>query len=107
MSKIDKYVALIPRIQSVLSGETDEIAKMSNMAAMLHFEFGFWWTGVYRVVSADELVLGPFQGLWPVLELRKAGKSAALHGERSARLLSLMSSSFQDISPVQAKAGAR
>ena len=29
------------RIQSVLSGETDEIARMSNMAALLHFEFGF------------------------------------------------------------------
>ncbi len=41
MSKVDKYVALIPRIQSVLSGETDEIARMSNMAALLHFEFGF------------------------------------------------------------------
>ena len=25
MSKVDKYVALIPRIQSVLSGESDEI----------------------------------------------------------------------------------
>jgi len=62
MSKVNKYVALIPRIQSVLSGETDEIARMSNMAALLHFEFGFWWTGFYRVVSADELVLGPFQG---------------------------------------------
>lgn len=62
MSKVDKYMALIPRIQSVLSGETDEIARMSNMAALLHFEFGFWWTGFYRVVSADELVLGPFQG---------------------------------------------
>ena len=38
MSKVDKYVALIPRIQSVLSGETDEIARMSNMAALLHFD---------------------------------------------------------------------
>ena len=28
MSKVDKYVALIPRIQSVLSGETDEIARI-------------------------------------------------------------------------------
>lgn len=27
MSKVDKYVALIPRIQSVLSGEADEIAR--------------------------------------------------------------------------------
>ena len=33
MSKVDKYVALISRIQSVLAGETDEIARMSNMAA--------------------------------------------------------------------------
>ena len=41
MSKVDKYVALIPRVQSVLSGETDEIARMSNMTALLHFEFGF------------------------------------------------------------------
>ena len=71
MSKVDKYVALIPRIQSVLSGETDEIAKMSNMAALLHFEFGFWWTGFYRVVSADELVLGPFQGPVACTRIRK------------------------------------
>lgn len=71
MSKVDKYVALIPRIQSVLSGETDEIAKMSNMAALLHFEFCFWWTGFYRVVSADELVLGPFQGPVACTRIRK------------------------------------
>ena len=36
MSKVDEYAALIPRIQSVLSGETDEIARMSNIAALLH-----------------------------------------------------------------------
>jgi GAF domain-containing protein len=34
---------------------------MANVAALLHEEFGFWWTGFYRVVG-DELVLGPFQG---------------------------------------------
>ena len=34
---------------------------MSNVAAVLHMTFGFWWTGFYRV-SGDELVLGPFQG---------------------------------------------
>ena len=37
------------------------IAKMANVAALLHSEFGFWWTGFYRVVK-DELLLGPFQG---------------------------------------------
>lgn len=62
MSKVEEYAALIPRIQSVLSGETDEIARMSNIAALLHGGLGFWWTGFYRVASAEELVLGPFQG---------------------------------------------
>ena len=37
------------------------IAKMANVAALLHSEFNFWWTGFYRVVN-DELLLGPFQG---------------------------------------------
>ena len=37
------------------------IARMANVAALLHQEMGFWWTGFYRVVG-EELVLGPFQG---------------------------------------------
>ena len=45
----------------MLEGETDVIAKMANVAAVLHESFGFWWTGFYRV-AGDELVLGPFQG---------------------------------------------
>ncbi|MBQ6292191.1 MAG: GAF domain-containing protein [Bacteroidales bacterium] len=55
------YKELIPQAESILEGETDEIACMANLAALLHRAFGFWWTGFYRVVG-DELVLGPFQG---------------------------------------------
>lgn len=44
-----------------MEGEQDLVAKMSNMAAVLHSAFGFWWTGFYRV-SGRELILGPFQG---------------------------------------------
>lgn len=38
MSKVDKYVALIPRIQSVLSGETDEIDRdyLEQIESMLY-----------------------------------------------------------------------
>lgn len=61
MSKEEKYRALLPRIESLLSGEKDGIARMANVAAMLHLEMGFWWTGFYRV-QGRELVLGPFQG---------------------------------------------
>ena len=49
------------QVAALLEGETDVIAKMANIAAVLHGTFGFWWTGFYRV-AGDELVLGPFQG---------------------------------------------
>ena len=56
-----KYQELLPQMAAVLAGETDLIANMANIAAMLHEAFHFWWTGFYRV-EGDELVLGPFQG---------------------------------------------
>lgn len=61
MTKKDKYESLLPQVRSICEGEKDMIAKMANVSALLHQEFGFWWTGFYRVEN-DELVLGPFQG---------------------------------------------
>lgn len=62
MTKEEKYAALLPAVHSLMSDEKDEIARMANLAALLHNEFGFWWTGFYRVDDGDRLVLGPFQG---------------------------------------------
>ena len=56
-----RYALLYEQIKSLLAGETDPVARMANVAAMIHFTFHFFWTGFYRVVG-DELVLGPFQG---------------------------------------------
>lgn len=61
MTKQERYEALLPQIESLVSGEPDAIARMANVAAVLHEAFGFWWTGFYRV-QGNELVLGPFQG---------------------------------------------
>ena len=61
MTKEEKYLALLPQMSALLSGEEDPIARMANMAALLHQEMGFWWTGFYRV-KGEELILGPFQG---------------------------------------------
>ena len=61
MTKEEKYRELLPQLQSLLGEEKDVVARMSNIAALLHSEMGFWWTGFYRV-SDGELVLGPFQG---------------------------------------------
>ena len=70
--KEEQYKLLVSQITSLIDGEKDMIAVMSNVAAAIHQTMGFWWTGFYRVVGDDcvphsdhevrELVLGPFQG---------------------------------------------
>lgn len=80
MAKEEQYKELVAQVAAVVAGETDMIANMANVAAILHEAFGFWWTGFYRVQNTDrfadriqntdrcadrvqtELVLGPFQG---------------------------------------------
>ena len=59
--KAQKYQMLVSQIASLIEGEDDQIAIMSNVAAAIPQEMKFWWTGFYRVVG-DELLLGPFQG---------------------------------------------
>lgn len=69
-SKQERYETLLLQVKAVISGETDDIANMANVAAMLHETFHFWWTGFYRV-SGNELVLGPFQGPLACTRIRK------------------------------------
>ena len=62
MTKKETYEEVIPQIRSLISGETDEISVMANVAAVLHTPFDeFFWTGFY-LVREGELRLGPFQG---------------------------------------------
>ena len=71
MKKEAQYDLVSRQLAALLEGESDPIAKMANVAAVLHESFGFWWTGFYRVASpchsgldpeSGELILGPFQG---------------------------------------------
>lgn len=61
MGKSEQYALVLAQIEALVDGESDRIARMANVAALLHETFGFWWTGFYRVQN-DELILGPFQG---------------------------------------------
>ena len=69
-TKQERYEALLPQIEAVVQDESDLIANMANVAAMLHETFDFWWTGFYRVIG-EELVLGPFQGPMACTRIRK------------------------------------
>ena len=61
MTKLEKYELLLPQVCSLIEGEHDEVAVMSNVVAALHESMGFFWTGFYRV-KEGELLVGPFQG---------------------------------------------
>ncbi|MBC7901603.1 MAG: GAF domain-containing protein [Saprospiraceae bacterium] len=55
------YDEIAPQIESLIAGETDLVANLANIAAVLKEAFGFFWVGFY-LRKEDQLVLGPFQG---------------------------------------------
>jgi GAF domain-containing protein len=60
-SKLEKYEAILPQIDALISGESDLFANLANISAALKEAFGFFWVGFY-LVKGNQLVLGPFQG---------------------------------------------
>ncbi len=69
------YAEILPQIEAVVSAETDMIANMANVSAILKEAFGFWWVGFYIVKpclsGGEELVLGPFQGPLACTRIKK------------------------------------
>jgi len=55
------YSEIAPQIEALIAGETDPVANLANVAAVLKEAFGFFWVGFY-LKKGDQLVLGPFQG---------------------------------------------
>ncbi len=60
-SRETQYENIIPQIRALIETETDSIANMANISAVLKETFNFLWVGFY-IVKKEELVLGPFQG---------------------------------------------
>jgi GAF domain-containing protein len=61
-TKVETYAAILPQIEAVISGTSDLIANLANIAAILKQAFDFHWVGFYRATGPDMLTLGPFQG---------------------------------------------
>ncbi len=70
MTKEEKYCEAYESIKSMVEAETDGIANMANVSAVLKDAFHFWWVGFYRV-DGEELILGPFQGPIACTRIRK------------------------------------
>ncbi|MEP0712332.1 GAF domain-containing protein [Algoriphagus sp.] len=60
-TKAEKYEAILPQIEALITGEPDLYANLANISAALKEAFGFFWVGFY-LVKENQLVLGPFQG---------------------------------------------
>lgn len=56
-----RYAEILPQIEALVAAETDLVANLANVAAVLKEVFGFFWVGFY-LAKDGELVLGPFQG---------------------------------------------
>jgi len=62
-TKQENYQLVTKQLSSLLEGESDMIANLSNASALLNqFLTDVNWVGFY-LLKSDELVLGPFQGL--------------------------------------------
>ncbi|MEO8183972.1 MAG: GAF domain-containing protein [Deltaproteobacteria bacterium] len=58
-----RYAELREELALSLAGESDWIAILSTSASALHVAFGYFdWTGFYRVIGAELLGVGPYQG---------------------------------------------
>ncbi len=55
------YEELVPQVESLVSGETDLVANLANITAILKEAFGFFWVGFY-LTKGNQLVLNAFQG---------------------------------------------
>ena len=63
MSKTAFYDSLISQLSALIEGEVDLVANLSNVSALLNLLLDdLNWVGFYLLKSADQLVLGPFQG---------------------------------------------
>ncbi len=61
VGRFEIYESIVPQIEALVAGETDLIANLANISAVLKEAFGFFWVGFY-LKKENQLVLGPFQG---------------------------------------------
>ncbi len=55
------YDEIAPQIEALTEGETDLVANLANICAVLKEAFGFFWVGFY-LRKENQLVLNAFQG---------------------------------------------
>ncbi len=69
-AKEERYAVLASQVEAALEGEPDLLAAMTTVACLLHNGLPYYfWTGFYRRVGPDRLLVGPYQGTMGCLEI--------------------------------------
>ena len=84
--KKTQYESLLPQIQGLLSGETNLVANLGNIAAALKEQFNWLWVGFYWIIE-DELVLGPFQGPVACTRIKKGRGVCGTSWEKESTII--------------------
>ena len=62
-ARADRYREVNEGIERMLAEEPDWIGAMATVVCELHHAFGYFdWTGFYRLVEPELLIVGPYQG---------------------------------------------
>ncbi|RZJ48489.1 MAG: GAF domain-containing protein, partial [Flavobacterium sp.] len=85
-TKTEQYQSIIPQIKALITGETDFVANMANVAAALKEQFNWFWVGFY-LVKNNELVLGPFQGPVACTRIKKGKGVCGASWEQNKTLI--------------------
>jgi L-methionine (R)-S-oxide reductase len=68
--KIATYEQVSQAIEATLAGETDLLAAMATVVCLLHYTLDtYFWTGFYRRMGPERLLIGPYQGTLGCLEI--------------------------------------
>ena len=84
----EKYLLLEEQVKSLVYGEDDLIANLSNIMSALKYGMNYFWVGVYKV-AGDQLILGPFQGPVACTRIAKGrGVCGACQAEKQTIIVS-------------------
>ena len=88
-TKEERYRTLAEQLEAALAGEADLLACMATMVCLLHNAFPYYyWTGFYRRVGPERLLVGPYQGTMGCLEIHfSRGVCGAAARERRTQLV--------------------
>jgi len=82
--RLARYERIEAQLRELLTKSPDLIAAMATLCAVLHHKMPHhFWTGFYRVVDEETLVVGPYQGAVACQVLQGGG--VCLHCARTGQ----------------------